>query len=124
MKQFTINRAKWGCGRENGSLLADDGKLCCLGFFAQEFGKFKSREIIGLQMPSDIYEKYTNPERSKKLDSLKCLLNKKNEDNKICGSLAIINDSQKLSQKTREKKISEKFAKLGYKVKYVGKLEA
>lgn len=54
-KSFIINRKKWYRGKDSGSMLRrpDDGKKCCLGFYANACG-VPSQQITGRYGPEDL----------------------------------------------------------------------
>lgn len=117
IKEFTIDRAKWyrGKGPITSRLLTDDGKMCCLGFFAKACG-IADVDIINRSVPAVVkLEKI--PE-----DWGRVLL----DGNSVDGSsftthtLMITNDYIHHTDKVREEKIVAEFAYHGITVKFVG----
>ena len=118
VKEFTINRAKWGRGDSNEGYLLNDvsGKMCCLGFYAKACG-LKNKDIIGVTDPAS-YQSYFFEKNS---GTWKTKLLKSSRNTSTCNDLIIINDSMYITDEAREEKIIKKFARIGIKVKFVGK---
>lgn len=53
--KLTIDRTRWNGGGNvyESSLLRDDGKMCCLGFYCLAKGKTPD-EILGFEMPASL----------------------------------------------------------------------
>lgn len=118
IKTLTIDRRKWGRGVEgDGKLLhrADDeidaGKMCCLGFYARVCG-LTSRQIVDRAMPTGVSA------TAQKLLPDWLLLGTRMGKLPDVSFLAHINDDSTISDKVREKKITEIFAKHGIKVEF------
>lgn len=151
LKEFTIDRSVWllpETSLEDSSLLADDGKMCCLGQYAKACG-IKDRYIKNVSTFEDLaYSK-----RSKFYSILKEFLADNhlsspiyNENNVISRTIVSINDTAVgrrftryssnpynyaivetsdiiSTQKQKESLLKKEFKKLGIKVKFVGKLD-
>jgi hypothetical protein len=112
--EFTIDRSKWGRGCGDGILLSpDDGKMCCLGFYALACGVSPS-SINNQGFPSDVAA----------LPGEMDWLFRAFSDESVTPAeeqIASTNDKENLLAKDREKKIREHFATRGIKVKFTGR---
>lgn len=117
---LTINRKRWGTGKEGGMLLSsENNKMCCLGFYCRDAG-VRKKDIWGLAMPSEVASAKSAPK-------LIPLIKEHSwdgtwEDKKITSNLAEVNDATKgiySNPERREKRIKQLFSKLGVKVKFV-----
>lgn len=113
MKVITINRKRWLRGTGDGFLRNGSGKQCCLGFVCRDFG-MKARDIFDHALPDDV------DEYQKKLPEWLWT----SGSNTDCGKAAEINDSlignKVKSERDRESKIKEIFARNGLRAKFVG----
>ncbi len=116
MKKFTIKRKEWLRGKkENGNhllgscLLDANGRKCCLGFYALKKG-FNKKTIIDIQMLSEL------PNAKKNFPEF---CGKKASDSRLASELVCINDNCKTSDAFKEKKIKEKFGKIGVEVNFI-----
>jgi len=152
LKEFTIDRSVWllpETSLEDSSLLADDGKMCCLGQYANACG-VKDRYIKNVSS----FEDLAPSKRSRFYSIVKEFLEDNhisspiyNENNVISRTIISINDTAVGSrftryssnpysysdyivetgdiistQKQKESLLKKEFKKLGIKVKFVGKL--
>lgn len=126
MKNLVIDRKKWGTGREGGSLLnTNNEKLCCLGFFCLAAGASRA-QIRDTPMPVDYYSPFPVCQTESFLKEIAPLVKKRSkteyQNNRICGLLSVVNDSESKRYKNpakREARIKELFAKVGTKVKFI-----
>jgi hypothetical protein len=110
VKSFVIDRAKWGVGKNGGSLLnPDTGLMCCLGHYMRALGATKrSMRWVGLPgrtLLGGLPEWLTDIGVNTSVDRL-----------------VKSNDSCDISQKEREKRVKEGFAAQGIKVSFKGRL--
>lgn len=106
--KLTIDRTKWlrGAGCEPSRLLRkEDGKMCCLGFYAKACG-LTDDDIVGQPNPSGVNRALP--------DEMLWLFGQQNNSDE-CLRLMEENDSSEVS----ESKISEIFAKNGVEVEFV-----
>jgi hypothetical protein len=117
VKKLVIDRAKWLRGKDalNDSYLLrpDDGKMCCLGFYAESCG-FSLDDLYGKTYPSLLITDGLIPE------ALRWLVTDLYEDTTAGLSLAQLNDDDQLDEPTREERVAEKFALHGIEVEFVG----
>lgn len=126
MKKLIINRKRWGTGKDGGSLLGSNGKMCCLGFACRQVG-FKPSEIKRRAMPNSLggQNLTTQQKNSKKWKGLGLFLNPFNreQNRKITAKLAAANDSTSNMYQNnptlREQKIANLFSLLGVKVEFI-----
>ena len=124
-----ISRAKWSRGhdgnslrlayskvKETGNKSAKRGNMCCLGFACLALGANK-KEITDHGLPScvekllpGLTEKYVNPYASVPAEIT---------DTKFSQDAADINDSQKYTDREREKKLRKLAYKAGFKFMFV-----
>jgi hypothetical protein len=110
VKSFTILRKKWIRGEdpeETFLLRKDDGKMCCLGFYGQACG-ISDRDLLGVAEPSGVNEYHP-----KIIWDTKLIEEKTGWGTKVCDALIRINDENS-PDKVKEKKITEKFKKIGF----------
>lgn len=112
MKKFTVRRKKWARGRKNGdpALRNDQECMCCLGFALNQISRIPMDDLNGGFMPQDT--------------ARHCFLTNKDDDgeitdNALAEKASVINDSVKISDSTREKKLKKLFRKHGVIVKFV-----
>lgn len=93
--------------------------MCCLGFLACAIG-FKKSEIVDRSSPGGVLDEL--PRRGLRFGPLI------KPDGEFCArdsehskKLMAINDDEKISERARESRIRRYFAKLGVKVRFVGK---
>ena len=118
MKTLIIRRKKWLHGKVSGSMLLNDkGKMCCLGFYAQQIGGLKPNQILGMRAPESLGKL--------SLRTLRKLVYKdgngeaNNTDH--CYTLMSVNDDHKIGDKRRERQLTDLFKKIKVAVKFVGK---
>lgn len=117
IKEFTIDRAKWyrGKGPITSRLLTDDGKMCCLGFFAKACG-IADVDIINRSTPSVVKLQTSEDWKKVLLDG-----NGMSDGMSFTAhNLMMTNDYMRSSDQDREKKIITEFAYHGITVKFVG----
>jgi hypothetical protein len=117
--KLVIDRSKWlrGEGSDDSYLLRnEDGKLCCLGFYAQACG-LETEAITNVATPAQV-PKYANI-----WGDGACWLFDESNVSSTCNDLMMIND-EKLpffdSEKEREEQVAAIFAKHGVQVEFVG----
>jgi hypothetical protein len=114
VKKLVIDRAKWLRGKDDSYLLRPtDGKMCCLGFYAESCG-FSLDDLSGKTYPSALVTDSQIPE------AMRWLVTDEYEDTTTCMSLARINDDAGLNEPIREKRVAEEFAINGIEVEFVG----
>lgn len=124
IKEFTIDRSKWLCARNNkifgiGSQLLDDSdskseRMCCMGFYSKACGVPKV-QLKGKGVIDDLDEKYRAKVHPK-------LLVDNPAGERLDYEFYGLNDSESYNPKKLEERLTAKFKnKLGVKVKFVGK---
>ena len=117
---LTIQRSKWLRGNDgDGSCLLDnDGKMCCLGFYAKALGAEDS-QIFAVTIPQDC----DSPEREKIFSERsggRWILSEDGAgDSHDAVELIVQNDSNYLTEEEREWSIQELFARHGVEVVFV-----
>lgn len=106
MKKLPINREKWNRGSsEDSGLRNGAGKMCCLGFDALNEGS-TIEEINGAGMPSQLHIEIKGITIQRKLNPDLYI------DTYIAKELATVNDNSQISDREREERIIELFAKV------------
>ena len=120
MKQLIIDRKKWlhGEGSARSFLLREeDGKMCCLGFYALSKG-YSKEEILGKQSPAALIDCDL---KFNKLVSINNYGASRFTSSAICYELFWSNDSTTIKDSTlREQSIIDNFYKIGVEVKFEG----
>lgn len=106
--KLVIDREKWGRGPTGGSLLNEDGKMCCLGFAALSCG-FKSDDIRGFLMPRSVKGD------AKKNKKIWAILTQSKVDSSP-DILASTNDHCRTTDRQKESAIKKEFKKIGVEV--------
>jgi hypothetical protein len=118
LKTFTVRRGSWLRGSSNGELRDERGKMCCLGFLCLAYGA-NWRAIEGHGMPQGVvggsgkFPKWLRAEIYKSLGSTVPVA--KNSVYVI----ADINDDRNIDDETRERQLTEEFAKQKLSIKFV-----
>lgn len=107
-KSFVIDRTKWLHGNDDGLLLSEEGKMCCLGFYTKSCG-VKNEHILNVGVPSKL-----NDNDLMKLPSWLRKFGSKN-----VAELVSFNDDSEMPEKEREKSISKIFKKLHINVRFI-----
>lgn len=117
VKKFVIDRSKWlrGQGSINSYLLDNEGKMCCLGFYAQECG-LRPQDIKNVAEPITVVVS-----KKKDWNSFLIATDGAVDNSPDTWKLMEINDDPKLDDKVREKFIKDRFAEHDIKVKFIGK---
>jgi hypothetical protein len=127
--KLTIDRKKWlrGEGSATSLLLRrGDGKMCCLGFYGLACG-LKETDILGISNPNYLIAGFASVESHNRWVKAKkggaWLFDQTNPSlwSNDCKMLMTINDAlpRCLSQKEREQKIKNIFAKHNVQVKFI-----
>lgn len=116
-KTFVIDRRKWLRGESDESfdsflLREDDGKMCCLGFFAKSCG-LKNDDIGNTQAPDNRIKKH-------KEKFPKWFFEKNHQKSKDLQSLIDINDDESIEDEIRENIIKHIFKSHNINVKFIG----
>lgn len=114
MDKFQVQEKNWfrGQGDDDSLLLRDDGKMCCLGFFALHCG-YEPEEINGKLSPGHLC-------RNVKPDnSLNKLVDARGFNNNICKNLMIVNDDASIQDELRKENIKEYFKQINVEVEFV-----
>lgn len=126
--KLKIDRSKWLRGGP-GRLLDEAGMMCCLGFLGKACGINKA-DMLHVGQPSEIS---SEPRRNKAVwerlrterplpgKALVALAPEPFEPEPSCyGELPLIwiNDNGKITEKRREKLLTEEFAKIGVEVEF------
>lgn len=120
LKTLRIERKFWGRGVETGGYLLredDSQRMCCLGFYARACGLAK-KDIRGVGTPEGVSI------RAKVRNKAAWQLMFEHEDgggNPSIYKLAADNDDRSTADAEKESRIKKGFAKLGVKVRFVGK---
>jgi len=112
IKSFTIDRKIW-LRRDNLSsclLREADNKLCCLGILGRKCG-VPDNEMVGLGEPSDVSDEWQDRFPS-------WLLGSTAADRKEVYKFISINDNVRTTDASREKALTEAFAKHNIKVRF------
>jgi hypothetical protein len=117
LKTFTVRRDTWLRGGEDGSLRAEDGKMCCLGFLCLAYGATR-KAIEDLGMPADVAGGSRKLPRWLREDIYKISESAPMVKNSVY-VIAEINDDKDIDDETRERKLAEEFAKHKLSVKFV-----
>lgn len=121
--KLTITREQWlrGNGVESALRRPEDGKMCCLGFFALACG-MSVDEIQNFGDPSDTvgetllkWPQWLVRELPPEDDELYASWHNTDE----CGNLIEANDSKEIEEPDRERKIAALFADHGVEVEFV-----
>lgn len=116
MKTLIIDRARWlnADTTSDTTCLYDSAtkKMCCLGFAARQLAGAKVKDIIDLSSPASC-ETLAWPEGLAPTDYI--------GDNGVVVQLMELNDTDAKTPKVREERIAKEFAKIGIRVKYIGK---
>lgn len=123
-KTCDIVRKKWvrGQGSEESALLVENkiskhhNKMCCLGFLALAAGA--SRQDISGHLDPVLLAEWSG-EKPLVMDKLVTARHENYSHTSICYLLMRINDDVILSEEQREEQLTEQFAKIGVKVKFV-----
>lgn len=118
---FVVDRKNWYRGQSavNSKLLNDEGKMCCLGFYAMACGLRKQ----------DIKNKRTLPEvinlgknwQTKLVDPADTVNNVVMQQSSfLCRELMSVNDFSFLPEEEREKRLMKKFQSIGIEITFVG----
>lgn len=110
-KTLVIDEARWGYGQGEGSLLGEDGKMCCLGFAAEQC-RVKKASRLNAGMPNDL----EGEDVEKFAKAYQWLFDEFGCASVPSSMLAIINDAVGTKLQTRRNKISKIFAANGVKV--------
>ena len=113
IEKLTIDRKRWLRGETDSVLRNKKGLMCCLGFYCLR-KRFKVADILDVTSPSDVI--YING--TTRLDRL-IVLDDDADDNAVCNNLMIINDNTDISDKQRERRITQLFKKINVEVKFV-----
>jgi hypothetical protein len=122
--KFTIDRSKWACG-PNGStsvlgnlLRDDDGRMCCLGFYAIACGATE-KEILGR---GDYEDSTIGPSTIAKLptDLVKPLPEDTVVSSTVHDKLIRANDA-KTTRARREARIKKLFKSIGVTLRFAGR---
>ena len=118
VKEFTIDRLKWGRGGDDSRLVnSRTGRRCCLGFYGEACGVDPAKLLDVMYplpacpgfakgdpaWPAWLFEQH-GPELSR---------------GEHRHALAMVNDSNVLDETERENRIAEEFAKHGVTVRFV-----
>lgn len=129
--KLVIDRNKWLRGNPNTAQLLriDNGKMCCLGFFALALG-YTEDQISGLGDPIETIIDGPRPNlwptwgvcRREKLiehDQGDAHVREEYEDTDDFNQLMTVNDDAQRSERSREDRIRSIFARNGVEVKFV-----
>lgn len=119
---FVINEDQWIHGTKekwvsNSGLRLDDGKMCCLGFYAQSCG-VKAMDLLGLGEPCELSSTLIRSNKKLELlfDEPLALIQKPEVD-----ELIEVNDQDGLTLAQRKSKVKKLFRELGVKVEFTSK---
>jgi hypothetical protein len=117
VKSFTIDRKRWYRGMNFGSaLLKQNGKMCCLGFYAKACG-LPNKMLCDVETPADVMEcavylDHCNTEWATKLV-------KRESDTDTTQRIVYVNDDTTLTDTIREKRLIALFKRINIAVKFV-----
>ena len=121
MLKFTVKRENWlrGGGEDGLSGLLIKDKMCCLGFYALACGA-KPSQIRNKAMPSNVAWSKVPDEILPLMASEKSkpFLWPSDWDSKIAARLAFANDSDRIGDTVREKRLKKLFALIGVRVDF------
>lgn len=130
IKEFVIKRSEWSRGTQEGLLLNNYGKKCCLGFYAEACG-IPAEEIIDIATPQDlVYGTDVAESNNLKWDTF--LIDKKKvspspydrwsqNNSSSCCAMMETNDllTRAITESEREEQLIKLFADQGVKVTFV-----
>lgn len=105
-RKFKIDRQRWARGGQEATKLCDiDGKMCCLGFAANQISRLTKNELLNHEVPEEVYSKASFLTRL--VESPWGDLQTK--DNELAENAIGINDNMYLTESEREKLLIELF---------------
>lgn len=111
IKVFTVYRDSWLRGTTAGVLLDEDGRRCCVGFYARQAyhsPDSRLRHVADMESLSDQYA-----DGNRKVSML-------NDDENFCQEeIYSTNDTRRINDDAREAQLTEAFANLGITVHFV-----
>ena len=119
VQEFTVSRKGWlrGEGSESSALLREeDGKKCCLGFYANACG-ISDDEILGAHILSYIVTPQSHPQVHPTFSDREA-----REGWVVAEAIMNLNDRNDMGAKNdseRERELTAKFAKLGITIHFV-----
>lgn len=122
--KLVINRKIWlhGEGASQSALLrSEDGKMCCLGFFAKACGATDDEIEDRNMMYTDVMYPKNNPNFYPFMKSSPNAIDVETPPQAILDRLATTNDGRFLSDEDRERYITEDFASFGVEVVFKGR---
>lgn len=115
-REFVVRRSKWlrGLSSRETWLLDDAGRMCCLGFVAEQCGVATSA-LLHVDAPVCV-----TPSESRKLEPalLKSCGDGDSRHTALTCDAIGINDDPSLSDPRREAKLAALFAKHGYRLRF------
>lgn len=113
--KFTVYRDKWARGNGAGSLLDDQGKMCCLGFLGRQCG-IEKEDIKHVGMPSETVKGPWPDGIVYKDEEYGCV-----RDTSACNFIATTNDSVGIetTEELRERILTDEFSRIGIEVEFV-----
>jgi hypothetical protein len=112
---FVVERSKWLRGSPNGCLLNNEGKMCCLGFYARACG-FEPEDIRNVNSPFTlVYQDQFNWD-TKLLVSDPHFGRTSSES---CKDAITTNDSEEIADPEREADLTDTFNQMGVTVTFV-----
>jgi len=127
---FKIDESRWQHGDEkenpvtfDSALRMDNGKMCCLGFFAQSCGA-KVDSMVGICDPLELVRRYDSNKILSSSTKIKSILSRKDgRDRAEVDALIHANDNGNIPLESRKKKITNLFKKLKVKVEFYNSKE-
>ena len=124
IEKLTINRKRWLRGQKDSVLRNEEGLMCCLGFYCL-LKKFKISDIFNRSAPEEVLKRTRVDVINKTTKLGRLLIDNDNEEgkiinnNEVCNDLMICNDNTDISDKQRERRITQLFKKINVEVKFV-----
>ena len=114
VESFVVERSRWLRGSPAGTLLDEEGKMCCLGFYARACG-FSEEDIKGIPSPFSLVYTKKIPWETKLL---------KDAATNLCSSEACrdairTNDNECLRDPEREADLIDTFNSIGVTLTFV-----
>jgi hypothetical protein len=120
--EFTIKDSLWIHADENGNsmrsaLLLDNGKMCCLGFYARSC-RLKPRQILDIADPATLADDGEALPEQFERTTIKRLKNT-NLNQRVVDQLIKTNDKGAMALEKRKDKITKLFQKMGVGVMFI-----
>ena len=114
MMDLVVKRSRWLRGEEDSYLVrGSDKKMCCLGFLGRQC-RVPQKEMLDKGLPDNVDRSYRFPNTIVKTDeygSTDCTM--------LCDDIVHTNDTSIISDKQRERKLTQLFKKADIAITFV-----